>query len=319
MISQQRVTILIPCHSLEYLEMSVKSISSQTISEDSFEILLIADRIDRVEAAQILGRFNIRNTIVESRVPGIVPALNLGLKYVNTEYVARMDEDDIMTPSRLEVQLRHLEENHKVLAVGGQLEFIDQDGNSIGKASYKKKIRLNNADLLKNSPLAHPATMFRLESVRSVGGYRDFLPEDWDLWIRLREIGPVENLRTTVLKYRIHPKQLSREKMYAQNLAQQYVAASFFARKVNISDHPHGEETPGEWLQNTQKHLREISKEYIKFEKNNKKIEVMDSIVKSKTKSKKIQKVIFFAMQSPFTLIRFMIGKAFSKFRRIFL
>jgi glycosyltransferase involved in cell wall biosynthesis len=319
MTSLGHITVLIPCHSLEYLETSVKSISSQTISEDSFEILLVADRIDRVEAARILGSFSIKHTIIESHIPGIVPALNLGLKHVNTQYVARMDEDDIMIPSRLEVQLRHLEENQKVLAVGGQLEFIDSEGNSIGKARYKKKIRLNEADILKNSPLAHPATMFRLESVRSVGGYRDFLPEDWDLWIRLRELGQIENLRATVLKYRIHSKQLSREKMYAQNLAKMYVATSYFARKAKISDHPHSEETPSEWLQNTQKHLRIISKAYIKFEKDNKKIETINSILELKTTGEKIYTTLQVGQQFPLALLQFILSKLLAKFRQIFL
>ena len=77
MTGQHLITILIPCHSLEYLEKSVKSISNQTIGEESFEILLIADRIDRIEAAQILSRFSMRHTIIESPTPGIVPALNL--------------------------------------------------------------------------------------------------------------------------------------------------------------------------------------------------------------------------------------------------
>lgn len=312
------VTVLIPCHSIQYLEMSVQSIKDQTLDKTSFEVLLIADRVEIAEVAKVLNGLQVNYRIIKSCTPGIVPALNLGLHHANSKYVARMDEDDVMMPRRLEIQLKYLEKNQSVLAVGGQLQFIDQAGEPIGNARFKKRIRMNEADLLKNSPLAHPATMFRLESVRSVGGYRDFLPEDWDLWIRLRELGQIENLSATVLKYRIHSKQLSREKMYAQNLAKPYVATSYFARKAKIIDHPHGEETPSEWLQNTQKHLRVISKAYIKFEKNNKKSETINSILELKTTGKKIYKTLQVGQQFPLALFQFILSKLLAKFRQIF-
>ena len=316
MISQPKVTVLIPCHSLRYLNRSISSINSQTLALDLFEVLLVTDRIDVLEAKSVLDELFAKFRIIKSDIPGIVPALNLGLQHVNSKYVARMDEDDIMMPNRLEKQLKFLEEKKEVLAVGGQLLLIDQSDTTIGKAIYRQKIRLLEKDLLAKSPLPHPATMFRLDSVRSVGGYRDFLPEDWDLWIRLREIGPIENLSDTVLKYRIHPGQLSKEKMYSQSIGKSFVAASYFARKSNVRDCPETTESPEEWLQYTQVILRQKSKKYVKFETFDKKLEKVNLIFESCGKIQKVYKTLSVGFQNPLVLIYYVYTRFSAKVKR---
>ncbi len=46
-------------------------------------------------------------------------------------------------------------------------------------------------DLFVESPLVHPSVMMRTESLRALGGYRDFDgPEDYDLWLRAARGGP---------------------------------------------------------------------------------------------------------------------------------
>ena len=130
MTSKSRITVLIPCHSTDYLSKSLQSIKDQTLDKVDFEVLLVADRINITEAGLILDKTGLTYRIIESIFPGIVPALNLGLDNIKSEYVARMDEDDVMLPDRLETQLRYLEENEKILAVGGQLILIDKNGGS---------------------------------------------------------------------------------------------------------------------------------------------------------------------------------------------
>ena len=314
-----RVTVLIPCHSFEYLEQSIKSIEEQTLSADEFEILLITDRIDSHEATLVLDKFKVNHRVIESKKPGIVEALNLGLRNITSKYVARMDEDDLMMPNRLEQQLNYLESNENVLAVGGQIHFIDNKGVRIGRDFHRKKIKAKDSHLLTASPIAHPAAMFRVASVAKVGGYRDFLPEDWDLWVRLREIGEIENLHLSVLKYRIHPKQLSREKMYSKWMGSQYVATSYFARQYNITDQPQVDQSPASWLEDTQRKLRRVSKRYVKFEKQSiqfKEIEYIREFVQTR---KRIIKTIKIGLQHPVLLSRYFTPKLFKKFKTFFL
>ena len=226
-----------------------------------------------------------------------------------------MDEDDVMLPDRLETQLRYLEENEKILAVGGQLILIDKNDKPIGVSYYREEIKKNRSDLLKHSPIAHPASMFRLNSVRTIGGYRDFLPEDWDLWIRLREIGPIGNLKLPVLKYRVHEKQLSRENIYTQKIAQQYVSVSYFARKFHLRDHPLSTERREEWMENTKKQLKIVSSEYREFEKRSEVNNELESILQLVSTKRRIRRILFFGLRHPRLSSTFLVEKLSAKLK----
>jgi glycosyltransferase involved in cell wall biosynthesis len=314
-----KVTVLIPCNSLDYLGQSIKSIEEQTLSADKFEILLVADRIDPHEASLVLDEYKVNFRIIESKTPGIVEALNLGLKNISSEYVARMDADDLMMPDRLEAQLNFLDSNGSVLAVGGQLHLIDEDGKRIGKDFHRKKIKLKDSHLLTESPIAHPAVMFRLASVANVGGYRNYLPEDWDLWVRLREIGQLENLSLTVLKYRIHPKQQSREKMYSKWIGSQYVATSHFARRYNMVDQPQPNQCVASWLEETQRQLRKISKAYIKLENQNIKFREIEFIRDLDQPRARIKMTIETGLRHPLFSFNYFIKILYKKINILFL
>jgi len=291
---------LIPCHSLNYLPKSIESISQQTLARDKFEVLLVADRIDVIEASQVLKKSGLYFRVIESMKPGIVAALNLGLESSTSEFVARMDEDDLMMPKRLELQYEHMIKYKKTSVVGGQLQLIDVDDNVIGVSSYKKRITKTSFNVFEGSPIAHPAALFRRNTVMQIGGYRDFLPEDWDLWVRLSEQGPIENLRETVLRYRVHPNQLSREKMYAQQLGRQFVSASHFARLSGVRDAPFTSEDKSVWLEETQTRLRTISSEFRRFEKRSEAIKRVDEAFQTGQELENLWRKVLILLKSPF-------------------
>jgi glycosyltransferase involved in cell wall biosynthesis len=315
MDSKYSITVLIPCHSLRYLQNSIDSISVQTFSKKNFEVLLIADRIDVSAADEILLKSELNYRILQSDEPGIVPALNLGLRNITSEFVARMDEDDVMLPARLQLQYDYLRKNEKVLAVGGQLALIDIDNRIIGLTSYRKKIGIRYQHLFENSPVAHPAAMFRREAVDRIGGYRGFLPEDWDLWVRLREIGPIHNLKERVLNYRVHPGQLSREKMYAQAIGKRFVSTSYFARQESIKDYPEKNQDHLQWLEQTQSKLRNQSRDFIKFERYLSKMEMVSSALANKLKKNQLNAVLLAILTSPIFTGKYLIIRSVSKFK----
>jgi hypothetical protein len=70
----------------------------------------------------------------------------------------------------------------------------------------------HRAEVLVESPLFHPAVMFRASAVEQVGGYRngDF-PEDYDLWLRLVGAGfEIGALEQEVVILRDHGQRLTR-------------------------------------------------------------------------------------------------------------
>jgi len=276
---------------------------------------LIADRVDVSAANEILEKSEINYRIMQSGEPGIVPALNLGLKNITSEFVARMDEDDVMLPRRLQLQYDYLRKNNSVLAVGGQLALIDIENKITGLTSYRTNVGIGNHHLFDGSPIAHPAVMFRREVVNQIGGYRSFLPEDWDLWVRLREIGPIHNLKERVLNYRVHPGQLSREKMYAQAIGKRFVSTSYFARQESIKDHPEKSEDSLLWLQETQAKLRHQSRDFRNFERYSSKMEIINSALENRLKKAQLKAVFLAILASPIFTSKYLIMRAAKKFK----
>jgi cellulose synthase/poly-beta-1,6-N-acetylglucosamine synthase-like glycosyltransferase len=242
------ITVLIPCHSTLYLQAALESIAIQTLDKDLFEVLVIVDRVDPIEVKELLLNAQFQFRVLSSPNPGIVAALNFGLYNTSAELIARMDEDDLMTSRRLEVQKKFLERNRDYAAVGGQIELINSTNKTIGFSNYPLTLQRNSIKVLKQSPLPHPGTMFRRSVVLELGGYRGFLPEDWDLWVRINEQWKIANIRNTVLKYRVHSKQLSRQQTYTSPRGALAVAASQLARGLGLQDHPIDSESVEDWV-----------------------------------------------------------------------
>lgn len=310
MQSDYRISVLIPCHSTNFLSECIDSIQEQTMSKSDFEVVIVADRVDRAEAADILKGSNLHFRIIHSPNPGIVAALNTGLKNISSEYVARMDEDDLMYPNRLHAQLEYLENTPICVAVGGQLELIDENGIRIGESKFRKKIGTSNKELFSSSPLAHPAVMIRRSTISQIGGYRNFLAEDWDLWVRLREVGEVHNLSQQVIKYRVHNNQLSRQKMYAQSRARLIVGVSHFARQGDYVDSPESISELELWLEESKAYLHKNSFRFRVFLRWSRRVDMYQERFNTLITTKNVSIVLTLLTHHPIWFLRDMLKKA---------
>jgi hypothetical protein len=122
-----------------------------------------------------------------------------------TEFVARMDGDDVCAPDRFEKQLAAMRGDSGLAAVGGQMELMDGRGDKIGEMpEYPIDFCGVLCRILIQSPLSHPSVMMRRSKVLEAGNYRVPKPmEDFDLWFRMAGVGKIENLPNKLLKYRI--------------------------------------------------------------------------------------------------------------------
>lgn len=279
------------------------------MGKKEFEVVIVADRVGEAEVKSILEGSGLNVQIISSDKPGIVPALNIGLKNITSEYIARMDEDDLMYPNRLQVQLDYLDNIPICVAVGGQIELIDEFGSQIGKSKFRRKIATSYKDLFYASPLAHPAAMIRRSAMTKVGDYRDFLAEDWDLWVRLREVGEVHNLSQRVIKYRVHNNQLSREKMYLQSRARLIIGVSYFARQAKLADGPVSISELENWLSESTKYLQENNFQFRSFLQWAKRLDLYQEKFNSLITTKSISAGLKLLIQFPTLFLRDMLKK----------
>lgn len=289
--------------------MALESIEAQTISKDIFEMVIVADRISVEDIKRILAKFTFACQVFESNKPGIVSALNLGLSVSKGEYIARMDEDDVMEVKRLELQYRFLKKNTKYVALGGQLKLIDQHGIVLGPAGFQEKISDSVQDLLIKSPIAHPAVMFNRQIATEIGGYRDFLPEDWDLWLRLSEVGQIGNLPQNVLYYRVHDQQLSRQKFYELRKARFAMAITYALRKMQLSDQPPYDVEPFAWFKEMERVLKTESQAFRKIMKITGKYEKYEDLITMYGSSKKLRFLITLIFTHPLKLFKKLFGR----------
>jgi hypothetical protein len=108
-----------------------------------------------------------------------------------------------------------------VSAVSGAIDVIDQDGTYLRTEAFPTLPAVVESELLHRNCVCHPAVMVRTEALRKVGGYRKNaqLAEDYDLWLRLSEVGQIANLPDVLLSYRLHPVRMSTQGYIAQELA----------------------------------------------------------------------------------------------------
>ncbi|MDD4382523.1 MAG: hypothetical protein PHE21_04275, partial [Candidatus Dojkabacteria bacterium] len=98
-----------------------------------------------------------------------------------------------------------LESNDDCVAVGGQIDIIDENGDIKNHREYA----IEDKDIKKNmflfSPFAHPAVTLRKSSLESVGLYPEDMwkVEDVKLFFLLSKKGTFYNVSDTVIKYRM--------------------------------------------------------------------------------------------------------------------
>ena len=212
--SNPLVSIVIPVYNGErYIKESIDSCLNQTYR--NIEIIVVDDKsVD--STLEILKGYGDRITVLPiEKQNGLGNVINVGIKKSKGKYIARMDADDIMYPTRIEKQIEYLESNPKCVAIGGQIDIIDESSNITGHREYAVEDR----DIKKNrflfQPFAHPAVTLRKDILEDIGLYPENMwkVEDVKFFLILSTKGEFHNLEDTVLKYRMTFKTESQSKM----------------------------------------------------------------------------------------------------------
>ena len=194
-----------------YLECCLRSIREQTW--DDVECVVVDDvsddRTPDVLAAAAQRDSRLRIVRLKDRA-GIVGALNAGLDAARGELVARIDCDDLALVHRLALQVAFLDAHPDVVAVGGGIMFIDEDGDELGSPQSVMGHEAIDAYHLtgRGGALCHGASLLRRGTVIGVGAYRPVFSsaEDLDLFLRLAEVGQLANVPEVIQKVRLHAR-----------------------------------------------------------------------------------------------------------------
>ncbi len=200
----------------QWLKQAIDSVLNNTIKPN--QIVLVVDGQISNELEQVLTEYKDSLDILRlEKNSGLGIALQQGLLKCKYPLVARMDSDDIMLPTRFELQLKEFENNPNLTIVGGYIQEFDSQTNektSIRKVPLEdKKIKQY---IKTRSPFNHVTVMFKKEDILKVGNYQTFYQiEDYYLWVRLVKANyQIKNIPETLVNVRINTKMFARRGGY---------------------------------------------------------------------------------------------------------
>lgn len=211
----ERVAILLPIYkgdSLDFFKLSLDSIFCQTYQ--SYKVFVGVDGPVPSATDSYLREVDKKHKVEVCWFPenrGLACVLNDLIAKAHEEqfvYLARMDADDMMMPSRLDIQLDFLLQHPDVDVVGGGITEIDEYNMEVGKVIVYPKSHEECVNFFAiRNPLAHPAVMFRYRYFEKMqGGYRADHPKNQDtmLWLDGLTHGcKMANVPDIVLKFRV--------------------------------------------------------------------------------------------------------------------
>ena len=146
-MSQYKVSVIMASYNGEkYISDAIQSLLDQTFQDWE---LVVCDDCSTDNTYQILkgyaekypDKFQVLHNEKNLR---LAASLNRCIEYARGEYIARMDDDDISLPERLEKEVKYLDEHPYVSFVSANIQLFDEDGIwGIRKCSVELNIILS--------------------------------------------------------------------------------------------------------------------------------------------------------------------------------
>ncbi|MEU0412069.1 glycosyltransferase [Streptomyces griseorubiginosus] len=201
--------MIIPLYNTEkYIGACLASVLSQT--HQDLDVIVVDDGSTDGGAAIAEGIADERIRVDRGPNRGRSAARNRGLALAKGEIVAFLDADDIWYPDKLSEQIKLLQSDPDLVAVGAVFHYLSRDGrrhlSQVGQDARDAdcRERMQRGQL---SPFPIDSCMIAwADAVRDAGGYDESLPvvEDIDLLSRLALAGPIATVMRPLGAYRLH-------------------------------------------------------------------------------------------------------------------
>lgn len=182
---QRKVSVIMGIYNCaSTLAEAIDSLLAQTFTD--WELIMCDDGStdDTVAIAKsYVRRFDNILLIHNEHNMGLPATLNHCLEFAESEYIARMDGDDISMPERFEKEVNFLDSNPDYALVSCSMICFDEKGDW-GVQGHKEKPQ--KKDFAYESPFCHAPCMMRRKVLNEIGNYtvREQLKrgQDYFLW-----------------------------------------------------------------------------------------------------------------------------------------
>ncbi len=230
----KKISILMATYNpnVDYLKESLNSIQAQSISD--YELVIVDDGSTNCDLQTILSAYSFDYKIIRNEHNlGLPSALNIGLQECQGKYIARMDDDDIMYPNRLEKQLAFIQKHRGIIFC--KVDRVDFKGDRVEDISIKTDI----TTYLKKSGncLTHSSLFVEKNILTEIGGYNSKFTyaQDYELYMRLIDAYKFYQMDEKLIVYRV-PNNLSLTKKILSPLFCYAAAVMYFSKNKSLTN-----------------------------------------------------------------------------------
>lgn len=237
-MTHPRVSVFMPVYNGQrYLQEAIESVLQQTYPH--FEFLILNDGSIDASQAMIRSYTDVRIRYIENPTPsGLMHVRNQGLKAAKSEYIATIDCDDVWHPQRLEKQVEFMDTYPTFAFVGSRTAFIDEKGAIKGIAwRYRLSPQEIPPFLLFGNYFIHSSILMRRAMIPE-GGYQATTAEDYELWVRMSQLGYIWSLPDVLVKYRVHTGSDTYRQAILSNRTQQQIQKIYIAQLKRLAIEP---------------------------------------------------------------------------------
>jgi glycosyltransferase involved in cell wall biosynthesis len=219
------ISVIVPAYNAEeFLAEAVRSIECQDY--DPLEVILIDDG-STDGTARVAATLGQRLHYFHQPNRGAAAARNTGLRLARGELITFLDADDLWPEGSLRLLLETIGQAPETEVVLGLVQYIRTSQDSRGHRTWEKvaepTISLNLG-----------AALIRRRVFEKVGFFDETLTiiEDLDWYMRLREHAvPMQVLNQVTLFYRIHARNMSRDRSERERSLMQALKLSLDRRR----------------------------------------------------------------------------------------
>ena len=230
MLKKTPISVVMVCYNTSsYIQEAIDSVLSQTFSD--FEFIIVDDG-STDDTVDIIKQYCDNRIVFISNTHNYIDSLNIGMNVAKGHYIARMDADDIIISTRLELQYNFMETHKDIDMVAGWFESLGLNDQIVWKPPLEHNDIITS--LVINNVLCHPLAMIRKSTLLRI--FPDNIiyqksyvyAEDYKLWIDLIKGGAIlSNLPEVLLKYRISNSQSITIKRVEMEMAAQMVQEEY--------------------------------------------------------------------------------------------
>lgn len=201
-MSKKLISVIIPVYNQElFLGRCLRSILSQSINREDFEIIVIDDG-SKDGSLKIIQSFGNEIILIKNKKnKGLPYSINRGIKKSSGKYIVRLDSDDYVNKNFLLILKIFLDENLNYDAVSCDYYLVNN----------KEKF-LSRQNCLERS--IGCGIMFRAKHLKKIGPYDEnfLLHEDKDYRIRFTKKYTINRIPLPLYRYRVHDQNITKNK-----------------------------------------------------------------------------------------------------------